>query len=78
MDARFDFSLTHTSRVVMQRGAEALLPDVLSSLSPHGVVVVHDAALAAVAARVGAALGATEVIAIPGDEAAKHGRRVDQ
>ena len=77
MDARFDFSLTHTSRVVMQRGAEALLPDVLSSLSPHGVVVVHDAALAAVAARVGAALGATAVLAIPGDEAAKQLDAVD-
>ena len=61
----------------MQRGAEALLPDVLGSLAPHGVVVVHDEALAGLAARVARALDATAVVAIRGVEMTKQLDAVD-
>ncbi|MFN3243216.1 MAG: 3-dehydroquinate synthase family protein [Planctomycetota bacterium] len=71
MDHTFAFSQQQSSRVLLQVGAERHLPEVVARLRPHGVVVVHDSALAETAQRVGAALDASAVLAVDEGEAAK-------
>ena len=71
MDQTFSFTHTSESRVLIQRGAEQRLPEIVSALRPHNVVVVHDQQLAAVANRVAAALSADTTLAVSGEDSTK-------
>ena len=71
MDQTFSFTHTSESRILIQRGAERRLPEVVSALRPHSVVVVHDQQLSGVAARVASSLRANTTLAVSGDVATK-------
>ncbi len=71
MDRRYEFTRTTTSRIVIGLGVEDALPDLVRSLEPDGVVVLHDAALADLGVRVAKRLGAAARLTIPGGEASK-------
>jgi len=71
MDQSFPFANHSKSRVLLQVGAEQRLREIVAELQPHGVVVVHDAALAEVATRIGADLGAAAILPVDEGEAAK-------
>jgi 3-dehydroquinate synthetase len=68
MDRSFEFVRRSTSRIVVGSGVESLLPQLVGELQPDGVVVLHDAALPELAARIARALGeASKRLAIVGD-----------
>lgn len=71
MDKTFSFAHPTSSRVLLQLGAEQRLREIVGALRPHGVVVVHDAALADTAKRIGDALGAAATLSVAQGEAAK-------
>lgn len=76
MDRRFDFpGRAATTRIVIAPGARARLPELLRALGAGDVVVVHDAALAGLAASLAAPLQA-RTLAVPAGEAAKDLRHV--
>ncbi|MCK5945256.1 MAG: 3-dehydroquinate synthase, partial [Planctomycetes bacterium] len=71
MDQTYTFTSRQRTDVTVANGAEAALPQLVARLDPHGVVVVHDPAVAEAAQRIGAVLGATAVLAVEGGDAAK-------
>lgn len=75
MDQLHEFTRRSTTRIVVGAGVEARLPEVVGALRPHGVFVLHDPAVATIAARVAKALGGA-AIGIDGGEQAKRLDRV--
>lgn len=71
MDRRFEFVRRNTSRIVVGAGVESMLPELVRELEPDGVVVLHDAALPELAARIVRGVGAGARLSIPGGEASK-------
>ncbi len=71
MDQRFTFGPGRNSRVRIGAGAEAELADAVRALGAGDVVVLHDPAVAALAERIAAALGARAVLPVPSGEACK-------
>ena len=71
MDRRTDFTRRSTCRIVIECGAEARLPELVTSLARDGAIVLHDAAVTAIGTRIGEAIGARATLAIEGGEAAK-------
>ncbi|MCU0864422.1 MAG: 3-dehydroquinate synthase [Planctomycetes bacterium] len=77
MDLRFEFVRRQTSRVVIGRGTTTQLRQALDEAKLRAVVVVHDEALAGLAARVAIALGGAPTLPVPGTEALKDLRHVE-
>ncbi|MBM4060668.1 MAG: 3-dehydroquinate synthase [Planctomycetes bacterium] len=71
MDRRFEFVRTATSRVVVGRSIAPQLPAAVAALRPDGIVLVHDEAVAPLAVRLAAELGARGAIPIQGGESCK-------
>lgn len=77
VDQRFEFSRATTTRIIVCGSARTQLPKVVTELAPDGVVIVHDAVLADVAAQVGTALAARALLPVVADEHAKRLEVVD-
>jgi 3-dehydroquinate synthase len=76
VDRRFDFpGRAATTRIVVGPGVRTRLPELLRTLGASDVVVVHDTALAGLAAGLAAPLAA-RTLAVPAGEAAKDLRHV--
>ena len=71
LDRRFEFTRRSASRIVVGAGIEARLPELVREFAPDRTVVLHDATLPQLAARIAAGLGAVASVAIPGGEASK-------
>lgn len=71
MDRRFDFVRASRSRIVVGNGIEAQLAPAVAALRPDGVVLVHDANLGALGARLAAQLDARATLPIAGGESCK-------
>jgi 3-dehydroquinate synthase len=71
MDQRFHFRHATDGRVRIGPGAEAELPDAVRALAADDAVVLHDPAVATLAERLAAAIGARAVLAVPGGESCK-------
>ena len=71
MDRRFQFRRSTTCRIVLGDGVEARLGELIGQLEADHVVLVHDAVLRALAARLAKAVGARSVLSFPGGEACK-------
>ena len=71
MDQRFSLAHVSECRVLLERGAEQRLPQVVAALEPDGVFVVHDPGVAAIAARIADALRAAAVLPVPAQEPTK-------
>ncbi|MFY9343944.1 MAG: 3-dehydroquinate synthase family protein [Planctomycetota bacterium] len=71
MDRRYELTRISTTRIVIGAGVEARLPALVGELDSDGVVVLHDAALPELAARIARALGTPARLSIPGGEATK-------
>lgn len=78
MDCRFDFVSSSTSRVLVGHGIEPQLAAAVADLRPDGIVLVHDVALAPLAARLGKALGARGCLPVTGGEGCKRLELVGQ
>lgn len=71
MDCSFHFVRRDTSRFVVGDGVEAQLPTLLRELGNDAVVVLHDPAVAPIAERIAAAVGARTTLPIAGGETSK-------
>lgn len=71
MDHTYSLAQTHSTRIVFGSGVEARLPELVSPLGPDGVILVHDARVAAIAARLNRSLGARERIPVDAGEGCK-------
>ena len=71
MERSFAFAEHRTSRVTAAIGAEAGLAGQVAALSPDGVVLLYDAALGALADRIGTALDARAALPVEGGNDAK-------
>lgn len=71
MDRRFQFRRSTTCRIVLGDGVEAQLGELIGQLEADHVVLVHDAVLKGLAARLARAVGARSVLSVPGGEACK-------
>lgn len=78
MDRNFEFTHTQRTTVLVRPGAQASLPELLQSLRPDGVVVIHDAALDALAERIAKLAGAKAILAVATDDNPKSLSIVDQ
>lgn len=71
MDQRFTFRHGGESRVRIGPGAEAELPAAVRALGADDTVLLHDPAVAPLAERLAAAVGARAVLPVPSGEACK-------
>jgi 3-dehydroquinate synthase len=68
LDATFAFTRTATSRVVVGRGVEPRIADLVGALAPDGVVVIHDRNVTPLGERIAAAVGARLRLPVVGGE----------
>lgn len=78
MEMRFEFVRQRTSRIVIGRGPTARLRQLLDEARLREVVIVHDAALEALAERVATALGGAVRLPVPGGEPLKDLHHIEQ
>lgn len=74
MDARFHFRHASETRVRIGPGAEAEFAVAVRANGIDDAIVLHDPVVAALAARLGTAVGARAVLPVPGGE---HGKRLE-
>lgn len=67
-DANFAFARTLTSRVVVGRGVEPRVAELVGALDPDGVVVVHDRNVTPLGERIATAVGARLRLPVVGGE----------
>lgn len=78
MDQQFEFVQRRRSRIVVGRGTAVRLPALLGELGARDVIVLHDRAVAPLAARIGAAVAARTVLPLADGEAKKDLANVGQ